>query len=156
MRNGTVAWTREILSAEPTQFLIQKPDTIRGKFAKTKDRRAYEFNCEEYHILVSGSESPQNPWPQQRWPWQSANVICWEIHINRIDWSYSHGTFDKSPSPVAIPWGELWLAPPTSTSVTPLPILPCLTTPCSKEHIAALFLCHLEKKCQSFISWKWS
>ena len=60
MRNGTVAWTRKILSAEPIQFLIQKPDTIGGKFAKTKNRRAYAFNCEEYHILVSGSESPQN------------------------------------------------------------------------------------------------
>ena len=138
MRNGTVAWTRKILSAEPIQFLIQKPDTIGGKFAKTKNRRAHAFNCEEYHILVSGSESPQNPRPQQRWPWPSANVICWEIHINRIDCSYSHGTFNKSPSPVAIPWGELWLAPPTSNSVTALPILPRLTIPCSNEHIAAV------------------
>lgn len=147
----------------PEKSYLQNPHSFSYRsliqsegIAKTKDRRSYAFNCEEYHILVSGSESPQNPWPQQRWPWQSANVIYWEIHINRIDCSYPHGTFNKSPSPVAIPWEELWLALPTSTSVTPLPILPWLTIPCSSEHIAALFLCHLEKKCQSFISWEWS
>lgn len=152
MRNGTATWTRTILSAGLTQSFIQKPDRIRGKCGRTRDGRHYVFKC----WIASDSESPQYPLPQQRGPWQSAHVIYQEIHINRIDSSYPPGTYNKSPSPVAVPWGELWWALPTSASVTPLPTLPWLTMPCSDEYTVALDLCYLEKKCQSFSSRKWS